>query len=368
MQRTGPASANWPGNTTAAVFDLNLKLGETAFNRLPPALRGMQTHCVFISTKKQLFNLAGPSKGIQGVRFTSQLAGDQSWPIEQVITNSPYMMGARIQRTNITERKLSAGIVIGSQAPPMTEYQYRMAEAHWWDNQDEKNDGWFGVYTRFSGWRWIPVRPFETVSTPQKMDSTAFGNNASMWDITWIAQRPYFTKVGLYRTFQSIHAAAPTPPPGALVGGLIDQLFGNTFYWGTLPLANRGDLPTYAQFFVSSPGQAIVQDNDSNRLVPMPHTTKSRGTYMVDTEPGKRTLTAADDPHDNLLFDLIRQSQILNFFLSGVANQGLPLQLTWNNRFIYAIPPRTTVHLTVGHSDPTGVITALVPQRYKRSR
>jgi hypothetical protein len=143
---------------------------------------------------------------------------------------------------------------------------------------------------------------------------------------------------------------------------------GNTFYWGTLNLCNRGDLPSYAQFFVSSPGQAIVQDNASNRLVPLPHTLKSRGTYMVDTEPGKRTLTAADDPHDNLLFDLIRQSQILNFFLSGIANAGLPLQLTWNNRFIYTIPPRTELMLTVGHSDPHGVITALVPQRYKRSR
>jgi hypothetical protein len=354
------------GNTTAAHYIP--PPGPTAFNQLPPQLRGMQTHAVYISPTQQYFNLAGPGKGIQGVRFVNQLTGDQSWPVEQVITNSPYVMGADIARANVGQRMFTAGIVIGNQAPPMTEYQFRMSEANWWDGQDENNDGWLGLYTRFSGWRWIPVRPFETIKTPQKMDATAFGNNACMYDITWIASRPYFTKVALYSTFQAVLAGTPTPPPDALLGGLIDQLLGDVYYWGTLTLANRGDLPSYAQFFVTSPGQAIVQDNDSSRLVPLPLTSPSVGTYMCDTEPGKRTLTAANDPQDNLLFDLIRQSQILDFFLSGIANEGLPLQLTWNNRFIYSVPPRTAVQLTVGHSEPNGVITALLPQRYKRSR
>lgn len=356
----------YDGNTTAA--HIVPPPGPTAFSQQSVGLRGMGTSAVYLAPNGSMFNLAGPGKGIQGVRFATQVSGDQAWPVQQVITNSPYIMGADIQRQNVSERKFDFGIVIGSQAPPMTEYQYRMAEANWWASQDEKNDGWLGFYTRFSGWRWIPVRPFETVKTPQKLDSTAFGNNASMWDISWIAARPFFTKVALYDTFQARLAPAPTPPPGALLGGLIDQLIGDTYFWGTIPLCNRGDLPSYVTFFVSSPGQAIVQDNSSNRLVPLPVTTASRGTYMCDTEPGKRTLTAADDPKDNLLFDLVRQSQILNFFLSGIADQGLPLQLTWNNRFIYMIPPRTEVALTVGHSNPAGVITALVPQRYKRSR
>lgn len=354
------------GNTTAA--HIIPPPGPTNFYQQSPTLRGLGTAAVYLAPNGSMFNMAGPGKGIQGVRFATQVNGDQAWPIQQVITNSPYIMGADIQRQNVSERKFDFGIVIGSQAPPMTEYQYRMAEANWWAGQDEKNDGWLGFYTRFSGWRWIPVRPFETVKTPQKLDSTAFGNNASMWDISWMAARPYFTKVALYDTFQAVLAPAPTPPPDALLGGLIDQLIGNDYYWGILPLCNRGDLPSYVQFFVTSPGQAIVQDNLSNRLVPLPVTTASRGTYMVDTEPGKRTLTAADDPQDNLLFDLIRQSQVLNFFLSGISNQGLPLQLTWNNRFIYSIPPRTELQLTVGHSHPAGIITALVPQRYKRSR
>jgi hypothetical protein len=364
---TGGEFTTLPGNTTAAHYIP--PPGPTAFNQLPPALRGMQTHAVYLTPDQHhLFTLAGPAKGQQGVRFCTQLSGDQSWPTEQVVVNSPYVMGADIQRCNIGQRMFQAGIVIGSHAPPMTEYQYRMAEAHWWDSQDENNDGWLGIYTRFTGWRWIPVRPFETLKTPQKMDSTAYGNNASQWDISWIASRPFFTKVALYATFKAINAGAPTPPPGALLGGLIKHLVSNTYYWGTIPLANRGDLPSYAQFFVTSPGQGIVQDNDSARLVTLPSTLSSVGTYMVDTEPGKRTITAANDPVDNLLFDLIRQSQILDFFLGGVANEGLPLQLQFQNRFIYAVPPRTVVNFTVGHSSPNGVITALLPQRYKRSR
>jgi len=89
---------------------------------------------------------------------------------------------------------------------------------------------------------------------------------------------------------------------------------------------------------------------------------------MVDTEPAKRTLTAANDPHDTLAFDYIRQTQILRYQLGDLANQGKPLQLTWNDRFMYQIPPRTSVTFTVAHSNAQGVITAIVPQRYKRSR
>jgi hypothetical protein len=338
------------------------------FNMLPPALRGMQTHMVYLAPNNSIFDLAGPRSGTQGVRLTDRMIGDQSWPIEQVLVNSPYLFGAIIDRQNISERQINLSVIIGNHAPPMTEYQYRMAEDHWWAGQDEANDGWFGIYTRFSGWRWIPVRPFRTVDTSQRLDPTAFGNNASQWDITWVASRPFYTKPALSLAFQAALAGSPTPPPGNPVAGTLDALLGQTYYWGTLPIANRGDLPSYATYYVTSPGQAIVQDNESARLVPLPTTMPQVGTYMCDTEPSHRTLTAANDPQDNLVFDIIRQSQILNFFLSGIANEGLPLQLTFQNRFMYAIPPQTVANLTVGHSDPNGAIVALVPQRFKRSR
>jgi hypothetical protein len=364
---TSPA-ISWPGNTTS--YDVRPFLDPAIpFGMLPPQLRGMGTHMIYIDpTGTDLINLAGPHAGREGIRASSQMQGDQQWPFEQVITNSPYVLGATIERTNVPQREYNLGIIIGSHAPPMTEYQYRMAENHWWNTQDENNDGWLGTYTRFSGWRFDPVRPYKTVQTAQKLDPTAFGNNASSWDITWLAARPYFTKPALTRTFEASKAGPPKPPPGTALTELIDQLTFNTYYWGTLPIANRGDLASHVVFYISSPGQAIVQDNDSTRLVPLPYTSPSVGTYMCDTENGNRTLTAANDPQDNLLFDLIRQSQILDFFLSGIANEGLPLAMTFNNRFIYQIPPKTAVSFTVGHSEPDGVILASVSQRFKRSR
>lgn len=363
---TGKAIA--PGNYTTAMGQAPFANQAVAFNALPPNLQGMHTRFVYIDPLNNLHNLGGANKGLEGTRICTQVFGDQQWHFSQVLTNSPYIFGATIERQNIPERKINFGIVIGSQAPPMTEYQFRMAEDYWWAGQDESNDGWFGVYTRFSGWRWIPVRPDETVKTPAKMDATAFGNNAAQYDITWVASRPYFTKPARARTFQAANAGAAVAPPANLVTGVTPGLATDAYYFGTLPIANAGDLPSYVQFYVSSPGQAIVQDNDSNRLVPLPETAASVGTYWCNTEPGQRTLTAANDPQDNLIFDFIRQSQILQFFLSGVSNQGIPLQLQFQNRFIYMIPPKTEVSFTVAHSNPNGVITAMVPQRYKRSR
>lgn len=328
------------------------------FNSLPAPLRGMNTHVVFLAPNGALFNLAGPSKGREGVRLNSTLLGDQSWPFDLVMTESPYLMGAQIERVNVNKRQINLGIIIGNHAPPMTEYQYRMAESHWWAGQDETKDGWLGIYTRFSGWRWIPVRPNTTVMTPQPMDSTAFGNNVSKWDITWVAVRPYYTKPALFRTFKAAESGDP----------IVKSPLGIPVYAGTLPIANRGDLPSYVTFMVSSPGQAVVQDNASNVLVPLPVTAETDGTYMCDTEPGHRALTAAKDPIDNPFYKWARQSKILDFFLHDVDSLGLPLQLRFNRRFSFNIPPRSTTLLTVQHTNPAGEIVAFVPQRFKRSR
>lgn len=328
------------------------------FEKLSPRLRAMGTQVLYVSPAKQLFHLSGPNAGLEGVSLATQLLGDQQWPFDVVLQESAYMMGASIERVNINKRMFNLGVTIGRHNPPMTEYQYRMAEDHWWQGQDEQQDGWLGVFTRFSGWRWIPVRPDKTVQTAQKMDTTAFGNNVSTWDLTWVAARPYFTKPALHSTWKA--REAPTQP-NPIAGG-------PDLHTGTIHLANRGDLPSYASFLISSPGEAWVQDNDSARMVKLPKTGKAEGAYLCDTEPGHRTLTSGTDPVDNLLYDIIRQSKVLDFFLHDLGNLGLPLQLRFNDRFMYRVPPRTSVALTVQHSKNSGTITAFLPQRYKRSR
>lgn len=334
------------------------RLNYTRFNSLPPRLRGMNTHVVLLTPNGSMFNLAGPLAGREGVRLANTVMGDQSWPFDLIITESPYIYGAVIERVNVTKRDFNVGVVIGSHAPPMTEYQYRMAESHFWAGQDEQTDGWLGIYTRFSGWRWIPVRPGETVKTPQKMDNTAFGNNASQWDLMWTAARPYFTKPSLYRTWKASESGDPvTCAP-----------LNKPVYTGILPLANRGDLPSYVSFLISSPGQAVVQDNNGDSLVPLPVTAASDGPYYCDTEPGKRSLTAANDPVDNPTYKFLRSSKLLDFQLHDLDSLGLPLQLRFDRRFVYSIPPNSTIGLKVQHTNPEGEIVAFVPQRFKRSR
>ena len=111
-----------------------------------------------------------------------------------------------------------------------------------------------------------------------------------------------------------------------------------------------------------------MQDNDSERMVELPYTGKKDGPYLCDTEPGHRTLTGAKDPVDSLLYDFIRQSKVLDFFLHDIGSLGLPMQLRFNDRFVYKVPPKTAVALTVQHTNPNGQITAILPQRFRRSR
>jgi hypothetical protein len=343
-------TAHWPAVDARKIVP---------FESLSPRLQAMGTQIVYISPSRQMFHLAGPNSGREGVSLSNTLLGDQLWPFDVVLQESAYMMGATVERVNINKRVFTLGVVIGRHNPPMTEYQYRIAEANWWKGQDETQDGWLGVFTRFSGWRWIPCRPENTVKTAQKMDNTAFGNNVSQWDITWVATRPYFTKPSLHSTWAADLRSPTVPNP--IAGG-------PELHTGTIHLANRGDLDSYVTYLVTSPGEAWVQDNDSDRMVQLPHTQKSDGVYMCDTEPGKRTLTAAKDPVDNLGYDLIRQSKILDFLLHDVGQLGLPLQMRFNNRFMYRVPPKTSVALTVRHSHQYGQITAFLSQRYKRSR
>ncbi len=368
MTRILPPTFFFPAGRTTTAVGLPPDIDQPIdFKRLPPNLQGLGTRVIYIDPTNNLFNLAGPFGGLEGVRLAKQFEGDQQWPFKQVLTNSPYVMGADISRQNIPEREFSFGIVIGAHNPPMTEYQYRIAESRWWAGQDEANDGWLGIYTRFSGWRWIPVRPMETVKSPEQMDPTTYGNNVSRWDITWLAARPFFTKPASYRTWQAISAGPAHTPPPSLVG-VTPALAYNAYFHGTLPIANTGDMPTFVTYLISSPGQAVVQDNLSTRLVVLPNTADTVGTYLCDTEPSHRTLTAAGDPTDNLLFDLQRQSTILNFFMSGLAAENRPLMLSFQNRFLFQIPPNTATTFTVAHSSPNGTITAIVPQRFKRSR
>jgi hypothetical protein len=320
---------------------------------VPRRLQAMETVMVFIAANGSVFHLRGPGAGDEGVRLGENLQGEHHLFFEQVVTEGAYQFGATIERTNYLARKINLRVVIGGF---MNNITYRACEERWWEGQDERLGGWLGVFTRFSGWRWIQVWPEKTVSTTQQRDPVAVGNNVATWDIDWIAPVPYYSKPAVY-----------TKPWKAADAGDPDT---DGFYHGTLAIPNRGDIGSYVEYLISNgEGSCWVQDNYSDRLVELPPIYNSDGQVLVDTDPTRKTLIAEHDPQDNDLFKILRASGLLNFFLTKTdASPGNALWLRGYCRFLYPVPPQSVVHLKVKHKNPQAQITAKLSQRFKRSR
>lgn len=98
----------------------------------------------------------------------------------------------------------------------------------------------------------------------------------------------------------------------------------------------------------------------------MPVLSTSDGYMLVDTDPTARMLTCSTDPVDPLFFQLARRSQILDFLLHDLLTSTLPVWRRSSQRFMVPYAPHTKHHIKVYHSDPTGSITCIMPQRFDR--
>ena len=321
------------------------------FYSIPRQLQALEPQVIYIDPDGNTFHLAGAGAGAEGVTLGMQLQGEQHLPFEQVVTEGAYQFGATIERQNYPKRLINLRVVIGGEN--FTDWQYRMCDNRWWKGQDETRDGWLGVSTRFTGWRWIPVRPFKTVDTAQAMSESAYGNNKATWDINWIAQRPYYTKPALFKTWSAAQSGQPNKAGQ---------------YTGSVTVANRGDLPTYVQYMIDGVGVATVQDNNSTTMVTLPPMVASDGPGLCDTDPANPTLTASADPIDNPFFDWLASSEILNFFLTNLTTSAEPWWERGYVRFLHTVPPMSSVTFNVAHTNRNAVITVLLSQRFKRSR
>lgn len=314
--------------------------------------RGGSTRWVYIGPNGRFFDLEGRNRGRQGARLQQQqpLGGATHLPFEQLFTESAYQVGATYERTNITKRLIDFGVILGGTG--YTEHQYRMIENNWWDSWPYDTPGWLGCNTRFNGWRWAQVMLAKPVATALPKDPAAFGNNVAQWTMQIVAPKPWFAKRTLYTTWN----AHP------------ETVSANGFDQETIAIANRGQLPVWPMFLVKGPGRAWVQDGMTSRMVELPELQTSDGYVLVDTDPANRTLTSSTDPVDNIFYEILRQSRVLDFFLHDLDSLGLPVwQRAGGIRFLSQIPPRTVANITVKHDNPTGSITVLMPQRYVRS-
>lgn len=326
------------------------------FYAIPYNIRGLETTIVFMAADGNVTHLAGPNAGQEGAVLAQQLQGEQHLPFEQVISESAFQWGATIERTNYPKRVISFRLCIGG-FPGCTTYQYQLADNRWWSGQDETQDGWLGISTRFSGLRWIPVRPYKTVDTAQKQDPVAYGNNFAIWDITWVCERPYYTRPTLYATWEAMNSPQ-----------VYSSQLGASLYQGSITLANQGDMQSYVQYIVNGAGTCIVQDNNSATTQELPLILDTDGPCLCDTDPQNRTLTAANDPVDSLFYKYLQSSSVLSFLLSNVVDQGEPWWQRGYVRFVYNVPPQSVVQFKVAHTNPLATVTVLLTQRYKRSR
>lgn len=323
---------------------------------LPYPLQAMETVMVFIDSNGNIFHLNGPLAGKEGVKFYENLKGEHHLFFEQVTVEGAYMLGGIIDRTNYLIRKINFRVHIG--APGMNNMTYRMCEDRWWNGQDEINGGWFGVFTRYSGWRWLQVWPAKTVETAQKRDPVAYDNNQAIWDVDWIAPIPYYSKPA--KTTDNWFAANSGPADS------------NGFYHGTLAIPNGGDMATPVRYLVTgaNSGTCYVQDNNSSRMVKIGPIDTHDGDVLIDTDPIHKTVLCQNDPYDKGFYDKQQQSGLLNFFLQSIttsAHNALWLRVGYV-RFLNVCPPYSVTHLKVMHNNPRAQIAAQLPQRYKRSR
>ncbi len=327
-------------------------------------LRGRETKIVYLSPDgARLYNLAGSWAGKEGVILDEKLKGSMHVPFEQRYSAGSWAIGEDHERTDYRKRVLNFGIGIGphiaylaAKRYPDNEFAYRMMEERWWADWPEHHGdpaGFLGEFTRTHGWRWIRVRYGDANDQELDRDPVAHGNNQQWWSMTVHGAFPFYSKRPFIRTWVNDDLNA--------------QINGRNH--GVIPVVNRGDWPQYPKFIVEGAGEVTLQDGATDRMVKLPKILPGDGMILVDTDPGKRTLTGSKDPVDNLLKRLVRNSEILDYLLGDLteADSGLPIgrRMPGGIDFTASIPPKTTAGLRVTHTNPNGKITAVVPQWYK---
>lgn len=367
----------------------------TDFYALPDAITGLETKIVYVGVpdpklngQRRFWNLSGNQAGKEGLCLAPHLQGFMHTPFQTLVSEGPYMTGAHYERTDWRKREINLGVMVGVEFEPATSFRYRMLEERWWSSWSVSEDGYLGCFTRTHGWRWLRVRLAEEPKDAFELDPVAFENNFMQWSMTILATQPFWMKrkevrkwsnsaptATIWQTIEALLADIVGEFEDIIAGtpGAHNLIPGKDIGKGVISIWNNGSELAWPKFLVSAPGRAWIQDGDG-RMVPMPLLTgpdyegKGGDGYMlVDTDPTQRMLTCATDPVDPLFFQLARRSQILDFLLHDMVNSTLPVWRRSTQRFMVPYAPHTLHHIKVYHSDPTGSITCVMPQRFNRA-
>lgn len=328
-------------------------------------LQSNQTKIVYVSPDgERIYNLAGGFKGNRGVVLAPGLKGHTGAAFDQRYSSGPWMLGEEPERTDYGKRVIHMGLhfaphinAVSRLRYPDTSLALRQIEEQWWRDWPEDADlpmGFWGEFTRYSGWRWTRVRNGEPNFDEVELDPHAYGNNYSSAAMTIHGPFPFYSKRALTKEWKNDAA-------NAVINGRNH---------GVLRLPNRGDYEQWPKFIVEGAGEVSIQDGITDRMVPLPKSFPADGMILVDTDPSARTLTSEHDPIDTAFYKLIRNSEILDFLLGDITNAdaGLPIgrRMPGGIGFTSPIPPETMAVIKVTHTNPAGKISMIMPQWYRR--
>lgn len=325
---------------------------------LPGVLASDLTRLVWIGPNNKWWELAGPFRGKQGVIAINAITGLGMVPFEHKYSEGPYLPGATLERVDIRKRLINFGVIINPNTNIMQAHhrssagRYRQIERSFWTSFSKEMPGFFGIWTRHTGWRWIKCILEPSTKDNYELDPAAFKNNAAKYDVSLVAVDPYFYKYPLYKTWKAEPGKTAKDKDG--------------FWVGDLKLSNRGTVSAAPLYLITCPGQAKLCDGPE-RMVTMGKTVSADDYYMVDTAENAKTVNGSTDPVDNAFYRFIRQAGLADFFLHDLAAQGLPLWRRWDDPqiFDFEVAPMSNVSLRVAHNYPNAEITAIIPQRFE---
>lgn len=320
-------------------------------------LRSIETKWVYIHPSNwKIWHLAGTGRGREGVVMTKTLDGVMQPDFEIKYLEGPYVIGARPQRVNYNKREIDMAVAVNpnnnAERPETSNpFNYRMIEDSWWSSWSETVPGYLGSFTRTHGWRWLQVLLAGPSKTAIEIDPVDAGNQMQ-WSMKIHAPWPFYAKRKISKTWQSS----------------LDSINLHKIGSGSIAIPHRGTWIAHPKFIIKGSGNATVQDGINGPIVKLPELFDSDGDFMlVDTDPTAQTITTAQEPIDNQIYDYLRNSQLLDVILGNPLQSTLPAQrrIPGGIGFLNPIPPRTVAHLKVTHDNPAGSVTCIMPQYYR---
>ena len=364
------------------------------FWNLPHRQQNLETKIIWIGVDGSFWQLAGNYGGAQGLTLAPHVEGMMHSPFKSIFSEGPYQIGGYYERTDYPYREMRIGVQVGIDygggnvnALNTTNFRYRMLEQNWWRSWSNSKQGYFCVYTRTHGWRFLRAQLGQAPSTPFELDPVAFNNNFMQWDMNIIVLNPFYNKKMLTQSWSNTSHTSIlyedlitvlAQLENAFLGGAL-QGDGGTLVPGrdigqfTFNVWNNGDYPSWPKFFVYLPngGLAWIQDGPGGNMLQIPSGTNTllptTGPILVDTDPTSRTITSIQDSNDPALYDIFTAQGLFDLILNPTLNEELPLWSQFGNFFTTPLPPYTQSALQVYATDPDAVINIYVPQQFDKA-